>query len=174
MIKQRLGRIIWWLTAATLVITVLTLTFYKPEPKDEGLGLGISILNYADQPLGVVYVNDIWAGGMKSHGGGSSLAGSVGLPSKWRPGLTITVHWQDDELYQMDPTGLHVTEVSIEPYTDEFPSILFLAFFLDGTIKAFPTSFGPGHPDFAGGLQRPDDVCKADPACKARFFKLKE
>ncbi|MDD1965954.1 DUF3304 domain-containing protein [Pseudomonas putida] len=170
MTKQRLGRIVWWLTTSTLLMTVLTLTFYKPTPKDDGLGLIISILNYSDEHIGVVYVNDIWAGSMPYHRGGSSFAGSVGVPSKWRPGLTITVHWRDDELYQRDPTGLHVAEVSIEPYTDDFPSILFLAFFPDGTIKAFPTSFGPGHPDFAGGLQRPDDVCKADPVCKARFF----
>ncbi|MDD1965956.1 DUF3304 domain-containing protein [Pseudomonas putida] len=168
--NQRLGRMIWWLTATTLVITVLTLTFYKPEPKDEGLGLGISILNYADQPLGVVYVNDIWAGNMPSHSGGSSLAGSVGLPSKWRPGLKITVHWQDDELYKKDRDALHVTEVSIEPYTGDFPSILFLAFFPNGKIKAYPSSYFPQHPDFPDDLDRPDTMCKADPACKAKFF----
>lgn len=170
MTKQRLGRIIWWLTATTLIITVLTLTFYKPEPKDEGLGLIVSILNYTDQPFGVVYVNDSWAGGMKSHGGGSSFAGSLGIPSKWRPGLTITVHWRDDELYQRDPTGLHVAEVPIEPYTGDFPSILFLAFFPDGKIKAFPSSYGPGHPIFPEKLERPDTMCKEEPACKAKFF----
>jgi hypothetical protein len=168
--KQRLGRIIWWVTASTLLITVLTLSFYEPKPKNESIGLIVSILNYADEPLGVVYVNDIWAGSMPSHGGGSSFAGGIGLPSKWRPGVTITVHWRDEALYLKDPRGLHVAEVPVEPYTDEFPSILFLAFFPDKTIKAYPTSFGPGHPDFAGGLQRPDTLCKADPVCKAKFF----
>jgi hypothetical protein len=170
MTKQHLGRIIWWLTAGTLLIAVLTATFYKPAPKDEGIGLIVSILNYSDEHIGVVYVNDSWAGSMPYHRGGSSFAGSVGLPSKWRPGLTVTVHWQDDALYQKDRNGLHVAEVPIEPYTDKSPSILFLAFLQGGSIKAYPTSFGPGHPDFAGGLQRPDDVCKADPACKAKFF----
>jgi hypothetical protein len=170
MTKQRLGRIIWWLTAGTLLIAVLTATFYKPTPKDEGIGLIVSILNYADEPLGVVYVNDIWAGGMMSHGGGNKFAGSVGLPSKWRPGLTITVHWRDDALYQKDRNGLHVAEVPIEPYTGNFPSILFLAFFSDKKIKAYPSSYSPQHPDFPDGLDRPDTMCKADPACKAKFF----
>jgi hypothetical protein len=168
--KQRLGRIIWWLTASTLVITVLTLTFYKPAPKDEGLGLIVSILNYSDDHIGLVYVNDSWAGGMPYHRGGNKFAGSVGLPSKWRTGLTVTVHWQDDELYQKDRNGLHVAEVSIEPYTGNFPSILFLAFFPDGKIKAYPSSYFPQHPDFPDGLDRPDDMCKADPVCKAKFF----
>src|SRR3979490_2255013 len=170
MTKQRLGRIIWWLTASALVITVLTGIFYKPAPKDEGLGLIVSILNYADEPLGVVYVNDVWAGGMMSHGGGNKFAGSVGVPSKWRPGLTITVHWQDNELYQRDPTGLHVAEVPIEPYTGDFPSILYLAFFPRKKIKAYPSSSTPQHADFPDGLDPPDTMCKADPACKAKFF----
>jgi hypothetical protein len=171
MTKQRLGRIIWWLTAGTLLIAVLTAAFYKPTRKDEGIGLIISILNYSDDPIGLVYVNDIWAGGIMSHGGGSSLAGSVGLPSMWRPGLTVTVHWRDDALYQKDRNGLHVSEVPIEPYVGDFyPGKLYIAFFPGGLIKAFPTSLAPGHPLFPDRLDRPDTMCKADPACKAKFF----
>ena len=171
MLKHKVGRVIWWLTASALVITVLTATFYKPAPKDEGLGLIVSILNYSDDHLGVVYVNDSWAGSMPYHRGGSSLAGSVGLPTKWRPGLTVTVHWRDDELYQRNRNGLHVAEVPIEPYVGDFyPGKLYIAFFPGGVIKAYPTSLAPGHPMFPGGLDRPDVVCKAVPACKAKFF----
>ena len=168
--NSRLWR--WSITAAALLFAVLAFVVFKPKPstQDSEIGLSVSILNYTDQPLGVVYVNDSWAGGMLIHGGGNSFAGSVSLPRKWRPGLTVRVDWRDDALYQKDQEALYSAMVPVAPYTGNSPSILYVAFFPDQKIKAFPTSFSPGHPEFPEGLQRPDILCKAAPVCKAKFF----
>ncbi|KMN16094.1 hypothetical protein TU87_22495 [Pseudomonas weihenstephanensis] len=162
----------WSTTAAALLFAVLALVVFKKEPsqQDSEIGLSVSILNYTDQPLGVVYVNDNWAGGMLIHGGGNSFAGSASLPRKWRPGLTVRVDWQDDTLYQKDRNALHSAVVPVSPYTGNYPSILFVAFFPNQEIKVFPSSMGPGHPEFPEGLQRPETLCKANPICKEKFF----
>ena len=168
--NSRLWR--WSITAAALLFAVLAFVVFKPKPstQDSEIGLSVSILNYTDQPLGVVYVNDSWAGGMLIHGGGNSFAGSASLPRKWRPGLTVRVDWQDDTLYQKDRNALHRAVVPVSPYTGNYPSILFVAFFPNQEIKVFPSSMGPGHPEFPEGLQRPETLCKANPICKAKFF----
>ena len=168
--NSRLWR--WSITAAALLFAVLAFVVFKPKPstQDSEIGLSVSILNYTDQPLGVVYVNDNWAGGMLIHGGGNSFAGSASLPRKWRPGLTVRVDWQDDTLYQKDRNALHSAVVPVSPYTGNYPSILFVAFFPNQEIKVFPSSMGPGHPEFPEGLQRPETLCKANPICKEKFF----
>ncbi|GLX90426.1 hypothetical protein Pfra02_29940 [Pseudomonas fragi] len=172
MMKENFRLLRWLTIAAALLFAVLALVVFKKEPsqQDSEIGLSVSILNYTDQPLGVVYVNDSWAGGMLIHGGGNSFAGSASLPRKWRPGLTVRVDWRDDALYQKDRDALHSAVVPVSPYTGNYPSILFVAFFPNQEIKVFPSSMGPGHPEFPEGLQRPETLCKANPICKEKFF----
>lgn len=172
MMKENFRLLRWLTIAAALLFAVLALVVFKKEPsqQDSEIGLSVSILNYTDQPLGVVYVNDSWAGGMLIHGGGNSFAGSANLPRKWRPGLTVRVNWRDDALYQKDRNALHSAVVPVSPYTGNYPSILFVAFFPNQEIKVFPSSMGPGHPEFPEGLQRPETLCKANPICKEKFF----
>lgn len=136
--------------------------------KDERIGLQIRVLNYMDQPLGVVYVNGVWAGAMASHAGGNSMAGTIGLPAKWKRDLTVEVEWQDDALYQADRNRLYRATVPVEPYDEGKVAMLWLAFFPGNKIKAIPSGTSPGFPGFPGGLQLPEDVCQADPACAAK------
>ncbi|MBU9581117.1 DUF3304 domain-containing protein [Ralstonia mannitolilytica] len=162
-------------TWAALLLALLALGC-KPSqqaqaaPQDEDLGLQVQILNYTDEGLGVVYVNGVWAGSMRNHAGGTSVAGSVGLPAKWHPGLTVEVQWQDDTLYKQDHDALHKMQVSVEPYETGEPATLWLAFMPSNKIRAIASRYTPHNPKFPGGLKFPYDVCMADPACAARFY----
>lgn len=68
--------------------------------EEKEIGLKVQVLNYMDEGLGVVYVNGVWAGSMSSHAGGHSIAGAIGLPAKWHPGLTVEVEWRDNTLWE--------------------------------------------------------------------------
>ncbi len=137
---------------------------------EEELGLKVQVLNYTDIPLGVVYVNGVWAGNMSSHSGGTSLAGAIGVPAKWRPGLTVEVEWRDDLLYDKDPNGLYKAQVPVEPYDIKYDGFLWLAFFPGGRIKAIASGYGPGNPNFPADWKFPFDACMADAACAAKFY----
>ncbi|WP_231409938.1 DUF3304 domain-containing protein [Ralstonia solanacearum] len=141
----------------------------KADAEDE-LGLKVQVLNYTDIPLGVVYVNGVWVGAMSSHAGGTKLAGAIGLPAEWRPGLTVEVEWQDDLLYAKDRDGLYKAQVPVEPYPEGEPASLWLAFFPDNKIRAIASRYTPRHPNFPDGLKFPIDVCMADAACAAKFY----
>ncbi|WKZ88380.1 DUF3304 domain-containing protein [Ralstonia pickettii] len=107
---------------------------------------------------------------MPSHAGGTSVAGSVGLPAKWYPGLTVEVEWQDDTLYRKDRDALHKTHVSVEPYETGEPATLWLAFMSSQKIRAIASRYTPLNPKFPDGLKFPYDVCMAAPACAAKFY----
>ncbi|MDB0508090.1 DUF3304 domain-containing protein [Ralstonia solanacearum] len=141
----------------------------KADAEDE-LGLSVRVLNYTDIPLGVVYVNGIWVGNTSSHSGGHSIAGAIGVPQKWHPGLTVEVEWQDDLLYEKDPNGLYKAQVPVEPYDMKYGGFLWLAFFPDNKVRAIPSSTSPGFPGFPDGLEYPFDVCMADAACATKFY----
>ena len=164
-------------TWAALLLALLALGC-KPSQQaqaasqEEGIGLQVQILNYMNEPLGDVYLNGIWVGGMPSHAGGTSVAGSVGLPAKWHPGLGVEVEWQDDTLYRKDRDALYKAQVAIEPYdvTKDHPAVLWLAFMSDNKIKAIASSYGPCHSKFPADWKFPFDVCVADTACAAKFY----
>ncbi|WP_456282624.1 DUF3304 domain-containing protein [Cupriavidus sp. JZ107] len=158
--------------SALMAVFLLAGCQKHPVEKDEGWGLKLSILNYTDMPLGVVYVNGVWAGAMGSWGGGTSFAGSVGVPTKWKPGMTMTVEWQDDALYQKNKDALHKAEVEVEPYTGERPSFLWIAFFPDGKIRLFPSNYAPGFPQSPEPLRlTPGEVCAKNEMCAKKYIK---
>ncbi|WP_083492696.1 DUF3304 domain-containing protein [Cupriavidus sp. HPC(L)] len=161
------------LFAVLIAVFVLSGCKRHAEEEDEGWGLKLSILNYTDMPLGVVYVNGVWAGGMGSWAGGTSFAGSVGVPAKWKPGMTMTVEWRDEALYQKDKNALHRAEVEVEPYTEDYPSVLWIAFFPDGKVRLFPSRYSPG-PRAPEPLRlSPGEICAKNEAC-AKKYTLRE
>lgn len=138
--------------------------------EDDELGLTVQVLNYTDIPFGVVYVNGVWAGNMSSHAGGTSITGSIGVPAKWRPDLTVEVEWRDDLLYDKDPNGLYKAQVPVERYPDGDPASLWLAFLPDHKIRAIASRYTPNHPNFPANLKFPFDACMADAACATEFY----
>ncbi|MGH1510830.1 DUF3304 domain-containing protein [Ralstonia solanacearum] len=165
-----------WMVCVLVVFAALG-TGCKPSQSQAGkadaeeeLGLTVQVLNYTDIPFGVVYVNGVWAGAMSSHAGGTKIAGAIGLPAKWHPGLTVEVEWRDDLLYEKDPNGLYKAQVPVESYAEAHPSTLWLAFMPGNQIKAIPSSWSPGFPGFPSDLKFPFDVCMADAACATKFY----
>ena len=141
----------------------------KPSPApvpDTGMvPLQTSILNYTDDYIGVVYVDDSWVGGMVAHSGGGKFAGSAEVPREWDPNYTLTIHWQTGELFDRDPDALYKREVATEPYQQYRPggiTMLWVAFFPDDVIKLFPTRVDPQHPDFPDGLLAPKLQCRKE------------
>ncbi|AXV83354.1 DUF3304 domain-containing protein [Ralstonia solanacearum] len=162
--------------AIALALCAVLCTGCKPsqtqtaKASEEELGLKVQVLNYMDEGLGVVYVNGVWAGSMSSHAGGTSIAGAVGLPAKWYPGLTVEVEWRDNKLWEKDPNGLYKAQVPVEPYPEGEPASLWLAFFPGNKIRAIASRYTPRHPNFPDSLKFPFDVCMADAACAAKFY----
>ncbi|CBJ39801.1 exported protein of unknown function (plasmid) [Ralstonia solanacearum CMR15] len=164
--------------ACVLVLFAVLGTGCKPSQsqaadggsKDEPIGLTIEVLNYTDIPIGIVYVNGVWAGNMASHKGGNSIAGSISVPAKWRPDLTVEVEWQDDLLYAKDRDGLYKATVPVESYGIKYGGTLWVAFFPGSKVRVIPSAYTPDHSDFPGGLKYPQDVCMADAACAAEFY----
>lgn len=160
--------------SALIAVFMLAACEKHAAEEDEGWGLKLSILNYTDMPIGVVYVNGVWAGGMARHAGGGSFAGSIGLPAKWRPGMKVTVEWQDDALYFKDRNALYKADVEVEPYTGDYLSFLWVAFFPDGKVKLFPSMYGPGRPLSPQPLRlTPGEACALDETCAKKFNRGK-
>lgn len=137
----------------------------EQQPQDE-IGLTLSGLNYTDMPIGAMYVNGSWGGGLPAWNGCCGFAGSVGLPYPWRPGTKVVVRWSDDELYEKDPAALYTAEVEVPPYGMIYSGFLWVAFYPGHVVKVYATQYSPGHPDFPEGLQVPKKDCKESPECR--------
>lgn len=131
----------------------------------EELGLSLSGLNYTDMPIGSIYVNGSWGGGVQSYNNGNGSAGSVALPYPWRPGTKVTVKWSDDLLYGRDKDALYAVDVEVPPYPMIHSGYLWVAFFPGRKVKVYASGYYPGHINFPDGLLTPAETCKRDPEC---------
>jgi len=139
--------------------------------QEEDIGSQVRVLNYMDEGLGVVYVNGVWVGSMRRHAGGFGVAGGVGLPAKWHPGLTVEVEWQDDTLYRKDHDATYKAKVPVDPYDvkSDYPAVLWLAFMPGNKVKAIASSYGPGHEKFPADWKYPEKACMEDALCATKF-----
>ncbi len=134
-------------------------------PPDE-IGLALSGLNYTDMPIGVMYANGSWAGGLDAHSGCCGFAGGVGLPYPWKPGTKVVVKWSDDELFDKDPAALYAAKVEIPSYEMIYSGFLWVAFLPGKKVKVYASRFSPGHPEFPDGLQVPRKICNESAECR--------
>ena len=144
------------------------------QSEDDTMGLKLVGLNYTEIPIGDFYTDGTWGAAIPSRIGSWSgtIICCVSLPKKWHPGLTVTVQWQDDNLYKKDPNALASRVVPVEPYKSFFDGFLWVMFFPGDKIKVYASNFGPGHPNFPEGLQEPGASCpghfnlkNSDPHC---------
>ncbi|SIO61509.1 Protein of unknown function [Burkholderia sp. GAS332] len=140
----------------------------------EPMGLKLNGLNYTEVPIGDFYVNGTWGAAIPSRIGswGSKIICCVSLPHEWHPGLTVTVQWQDDNLYKKDPDAMAHREVAVEKYEYFSDGFLWVLFFPNDKIKVYASPWMPGFPDFPEGLQEPGESCpdhftlkNSDPRC---------
>ncbi len=150
--------------------------------ESEVMSLNLNALNYTEIPIGKFYVDGTWGGNVRSRigSGGLGILCCVSLPKKWRPGLTVTVEWRDDEMYKNDPNSLTSRVVPVEKYEYFSDGFLWVLFFQGGKIKAYASQWMPGFPGFPEGLQAPNVACpghftllNSDPRCPAPDNRIK-
>ncbi|QUP56216.1 DUF3304 domain-containing protein (plasmid) [Ralstonia syzygii] len=127
--------------------------------EDDTLGGYTGVLNYTDIPIGVVYVNGQWAGGMVANAGGTSWAGSISVPKNWDPTFKVTVKWSDDELYEKDKNALYTKEVPVEKYPPTGGAYFYVAFYPNHEVKLYLTRGLPGYKGDPYNLEDPKDAC---------------
>ncbi|AXV78732.1 MULTISPECIES: DUF3304 domain-containing protein [Ralstonia solanacearum species complex] len=127
--------------------------------EDDSLGGSIGVLNYTDIPIGVVYVNGQWAGGMVANEGGTKWIGSISVPKQWDPNFKVTVKWSDDELFKKDENALYTKEVPVEKYPPQDASFFYVAFYPNHEVKLYLTRWGPGAASDPYHLENPKDAC---------------
>jgi hypothetical protein len=142
--------------------------------KEETMDLKLNALNYTDVPIGLFYVNGTSGANVASRigSGGGTIICCVSVPAKWHPGLTVTVEWQDDNLYKKDPDAMASREVPVEPYEYFSDGFLWVLFFPNDKIKVYASQWGPRSPNFPEGLKAPVEACpdhftllNSDPRC---------
>ncbi|AMR80602.1 DUF3304 domain-containing protein [Cupriavidus nantongensis] len=135
---------------------------------DDTLGGQIGVLNYTDVPIGVVYVDGQWAGGMVANAGGTKWIGSISVPKHWDPNFKVTIKWSDDELYAKDKKALYTKEVPVEKYPPTGSAYFYVAFYPNQEVKLFLTRGGPGFEGDPYDLPDPKEACLKRRAPKDR------
>ncbi|SPA02840.1 conserved exported hypothetical protein [Cupriavidus taiwanensis] len=134
----------------------------EPQPvavEDDTLGGQIGVLNYTDVPIGVVYVNGQWAGGMVANAGGTKWIGGIAVPKHWDPNFKVTIKWSDDELFEKDEKALYIKELPVEKYSTEDAAYFYVAFFPNQEVKLYLTRWLPGANDDPAKLEEPTLAC---------------
>ncbi|KJJ97304.1 hypothetical protein UB44_16775 [Burkholderiaceae bacterium 26] len=140
----------------------------KANVEDETLGGAIGVINYTDIPIGAVYVNGQWAGGMVANAGGTKWIGSVSVPRHWDPNFKVTVKWSDDELFHKDEKALYEKKVPLEKYPPKGGSYIYVAFFPNHEVKVYLTDWLPGWEGDPYHLEEPKQACLKRRAGKDR------
>lgn len=135
---------------------------------DDSLGGSVGVINYTDIPIGVVYVNGQWAGGMVANAGGTSWTPGISVPKQWDPNFKVTVKWSDDELYEKDKNALYSKEVALEKYPPKGGSYVYVAFYPNHEVKVYLTNWLPGWEGDPYHLEDPKDACLKRRAPKDR------
>lgn len=144
------------------------------QADDDMMSLKLNALNYTEIPIGRFYVDGTWGGNVPSRigSGGGRIICCVSLPNKWRPGLTVTVEWRNDEMFAKDPKSIAGRVVPVEKYEYFSDGFLWVLFLPEDRIKVYASQWMPGFPGFPEGLQAPNEACPGhftlrndDPRC---------
>ncbi|AOJ69124.1 MULTISPECIES: DUF3304 domain-containing protein [Burkholderia] len=148
----------------------------------DAMSLKLNALNYTDIPIGTFYVDGTWGSTVASRigSGGGRVICCVSLPTKWRPGLTVTVQWQDDNLYKKATNAMASRVIPVEKYDYFSDGFLWVLFFPNDKIKVYASQWMPGFPGFPEGLQAPNEACPGhftlrndDPRCSHPDKRIK-
>ncbi len=113
------------------------------------MNLKIGIANYSDEGLGIVFINDAWAGAMRARASGNAATCCVTLPRLWHPGLKVTVVYRTSSMFIKDPKSYVERDILVAPYKPFLDGFIYLFYFPDGQIRVVATPYTPGYPGFA-------------------------
>lgn len=117
--------------------------------KEDSIPVSVTGYNHIeDQSILGFSVNGASGPNISPFGGGSKYSCCIGLPRKWKPGMTATVHWQYGTLEgRPPPPPPQSATVEIPEYTPKDIGPLQVHFYPDHRIKVVITPYELGHPD---------------------------
>ena len=184
LMMRDITRLLVPLIVTSLAISACSRKTDSSETKSENETMGLKLvgLNYTEIPIGDFYTDGTWGAAIPSRIGSASgtIICCVSLPKKWHPGLSVTVQWQDDNLYKKYPNALANRVLAVEHYEYISDGFLYVLFFPNDKIKVYASPWLPGFPDFPEGLQQPRESCpdhftlkNSDPRCPAPDKRMK-
>ena len=109
--------------------------------------------NHTEDYVHQYYLDGAWGGNSFAYGGGGKFVCCIGVPEKWRPGLTATVRWTTSasRASKKPYTGetWHEQVVEIEPY-DKVGNTMNTHFLPDNKIRLIVSNFSSGYPNYPG------------------------
>ncbi|CAB3743875.1 hypothetical protein LMG3458_06191 [Achromobacter deleyi] len=151
--------------AAMLVLAVLA--FVSPfaaaqsAPVPETLDVRLGIINYLDEGLDPVFINQGWAGNarLRSYSSGTCC---VSIPTKWKPGMTMRVQWRSDSMFKRGEKEMMTRDAPVLPYQPFHDGYVWAVFLPGGEVRLQPSDYGPGGPGFLQGLPQPGEATEAE------------
>lgn len=127
---------------------------------DDTVAVSYAAYNHTDESIVSIVING--EGGIlnaSAHGGGGRMC-CVILPKRWRPGLTATIKWQEDDIPIFNPDGTRKVIDGV-PATKESPwkertlevpkyegelGTFFIHIFPGDEVKVLMNIYGAGNP----------------------------
>lgn len=144
---------------SVLLAAFLFIGWYWKEKQamDELVSPGLTIMNYTDEEVyaSVHYSKfpdpaDGAGYGVGPHSGGNGLVCCVPIPTRWRPGIKMTV-WYSLKSWQKEDGQTRIIE--LPEYPGGNAGDLFLSFLPDNSIELVSANSAPGHPQWPGKMQ---------------------
>ncbi|MGH8818767.1 MAG: DUF3304 domain-containing protein, partial [Achromobacter pestifer] len=139
----------------------------QPMPIPETIALRLGVINYLDEGLAPVYINQGWASGVQAHAYTSGTC-CISLPSQWKPGMTMRIEWSSDSMFRRGDNELAVRDAPVLPYEPFHSGYAWAIFLPGGEVRVQPSPAGPGAAGFLQGLPEPGE---ASPAQLQQFIE---
>ncbi|MBB1627864.1 DUF3304 domain-containing protein [Achromobacter sp. UMC71] len=132
----------------------------QPMPTPETLAVRLGIVNYLDEGLSPVFINQAWAGTARAQAYTSSTC-CVSLPREWVPGMTMRVEWNSDSMFERGQDALAVRDAPVLPYDISYSGYAWAIFLPGGEVRVQPSASRPDAADFLPGLPPPGEATEA-------------
>ncbi|MFY0478131.1 DUF3304 domain-containing protein [Achromobacter marplatensis] len=133
----------------------------QPMPIPETIAVRLGIINYLDEGLAPVYINQSWAGGVRGRAYTSGTC-CVSIPSQWKPGMTMRIEWNSDSMFERGENDLAARDAPVLPYPPFHSGYAWAIFLPGGEMRVQPGPTRPGAPDFLQGLPEPGEATEVE------------
>ena len=164
---QRLHRVAWDTSVFLLALLCMAPAACRDTSHDT-FGSSVTPMDHdpSDTFVREVYIDGHWVGSAGM--GGSTVAGGISLPRKWRPGLTAVVKWERCDLYDRnhpvpDDKACHWTEKVVPIHQYDQVGRTWVHFVGGDRVLIIPSMLAPNHPDYPGPNYPTKNLLKDDP-----------
>lgn len=160
--KKSSTRWLWPLLLLGLVLGVAAYGYHLWQEKkamDEMMAPGLRLINYTDDEVYTAVRNSRFpepgqgaSYDMGPKTGGAGLMCCVPIPTIWRPGIKMNVHYR----FGKWPEGKEEMKVvELPEYPDGRPGSLYLIFHSENEFELLSSIYAPGHPRWPGKQVEP-------------------